>query len=112
MSMANPLKMLKLKAQSVQFIMEVPIAATPAKVWSSLQNPSSWFFFDPAMKSKHTLVLKPGGQWTAQNPDGSAVLFGTVAYFEPAKLLRITGQLGLTHLPVNSVIIFELQPKK
>ena len=110
--MANPLKMMKLKAQSIQFILEVPIAATPAKVWSSLLNPSTWFFFDPAMKSKHTLELTPGGQWTAENPDGSSMLMGTVAYFEPGKLLRITGQLGLTHVPVSSVIIFELQPKK
>ena len=109
--MANPLKMLKLKAQSTQSIQEVSIAATPKKVWSLLQDPSVWFFFDPAHKSKHALDLKPGGLWTAVNPDGSAMLMGTVAYYEPGKILRVTGQLGLTHLPVSSVIIYELQSK-
>ena len=110
--MANPLKMLKLKAQSVQFIQELPIAAAPKKVWTSLLNPSAWFVFDPAHRSKHTLDLRPGGQWTSVNPDGNASLLGTVAYIEPGKLLRVMGQLGMTHLPVMSVIIFELQPKQ
>ena len=109
--MANPLKMLKLKVQSVQFIQELPIAAAPKKVWTSLLDPSAWFVFDPAHRAKHTLDLRPGGQWTSVHPEGNAALLGTVAYFEPGKLLRVTGQLGLTHLPVTSVIIFELQPK-
>jgi uncharacterized protein YndB with AHSA1/START domain len=111
-TMANPLKMLKLKAQSVQFIMEVPIAAPPKKVWSTLLKPSGWFFFDPQRRAKHTLDVRPGGLWTSANPDGSAALMGTVVYVEPGKLLRIAGQLGMTHVPVSSVIIFELQPQK
>ena len=110
--MANPLKMLKLKAQSVQVIQELPIAAVPKKVWTSLLNPSAWFVFDPAHRAKHTLDLRPGGQWTSVHPDGNAALMGTVVYVEPGKLLRVSGPLGLTHLPVLSVIIFELQPKQ
>ncbi|HVT82032.1 MAG TPA: SRPBCC domain-containing protein [Phycisphaerae bacterium] len=111
--MANPLKMLELKQQAVQFIQEVPINAAPKKVWASLLHPSSWFQFDPdpAKHSKHSFELKPGALWTAENADGSAVLMGTVTYYEPGKLLRIAGPLGMTHLPVNSVIIFELQPE-
>ena len=104
--MANPLKMLKLKAQSVQFIQELPIAAAPKKVWTTLLNPSAWFVFDPAHRAKHTLDLRPGGQWTSMHPDGNAALMGTVVYVEPGKLLRVSGPLGLTHLPVTSVIIF------
>ena len=110
--MANPLKMLKLKVQSVQFIQELPIAAVPKKVWTTLLNPSEWFVFDPAHRAKHTLDLRPGGQWTSVHPDGNAALMGTVVYIELGKLLRVTGPLGLTHLPVTSVIIFELQPKQ
>jgi uncharacterized protein YndB with AHSA1/START domain len=110
--MANPLKMLKLKAQSLQFIQELPIAATPKKVWTALLDPSAWFVFGPAHQSKHTLDLRPGGQWTSVRPDGTASLLGTVVYIEPGKLLRVHGPLGLTHLPVTSVIIFELQPKQ
>ena len=110
--MANPLKMLKLKVQSMQFIQELPIAAVPKKVWTTLLNPSEWFVFDPAHRAKHTLDLRPGGQWTSVHPDGNAALMGTVVYVEPGKLLRVNGPLGLTHLPVTSVIIFELQPKQ
>ena len=110
--MANPLKMLKLKSQTVQFIQEVPIDAAPKKVWSSLLNANSWFQFDPTRLSKHTLELRPGAQWTSENPDGSAVLMGTVVYYEPAAETSATAsQLGMTHVPVNSVIIFELQPE-
>ena len=108
--MANPLKMLKLKHQTVQFIQEVAIDATPKKVWASLLKPNGWFQFDPTRLSKHFFELRPGAQWTAENPDGSGMLMGTVVYYEPGKLLRIAGQLGMTHLPVNAVIIFELQP--
>ena len=108
--MANPLKMLKLKMQSAQFIQECPIAVAPKKVWSTLLKPSEWFVFDPAHRAKHTLDLRPGGQWTSVHPDGNAALMGTVVYLEPGKLLRVTGPLGMSHLPVTSVIIFELQP--
>lgn len=110
--MANPLKMLKIKPQVVQFIVEVPIAAAPKKVWSMLIDPTAWFYFDPERRGKHTLQLKPGGQWTAVHPDGSSMFFGQVSYIEPGKLLRIAGPLALTHLPVTSVIIFELQPQE
>lgn len=111
--MANPLKMLKLKTQSIQMIHEIRVAAAPGQVWSTLLEPTSWFQFDPdpAKHSRQQLELRPGGQWTVQYPSGSATIFGTVVYFEPEKLLRISGQLGLTHLPVNGVMIFELQSK-
>ncbi len=112
--MANPLKMLKLKSQGVQFIQELPVKAPPKKVWSTLIDSGSWFQFDlsSANQSKQAMDLRPGGLWTAHNADGSAVLFGTIVYYEPGKLLRINGQLGMTHMPINAVIIFELQPQK
>jgi uncharacterized protein YndB with AHSA1/START domain len=111
--MANPLKMLKLKPQTVQSIQEIPIDAAPRKVWSLLIDANAWFQFSdaPGERSRQSLDLRPGGLWTAENPNGSAMLMGTVVYYEPGKLLRVAGQLGLTHLPVNSVVIFELQPK-
>jgi uncharacterized protein YndB with AHSA1/START domain len=110
--MANPLKMLKLKPQSVQFILDVPIAAPPKKVWSTLVDPSQWFYFDPARRGKHSLEVKAGGQWTVENPDGSSALFGHITYLEPGKLIRVSGQLPLSHLAVTGVIIFELQRGK
>lgn len=111
--MANPLKMLKLKPETVQSIQEIPIDATPKRVWSSLLDANSWFQFSdaPEERSKQNLDLRPGGLWTSKFADGTEMLMGTVVYIEPGKLLRVAGQLGLTHLPVNSVIIFELQPK-
>jgi uncharacterized protein YndB with AHSA1/START domain len=110
--MANPLQMLKLKPQGIQFIQETLISATPKKVWAALKKPSEWFYFDANRKSKHTLELRAGGHWISVNQDGSENFFGRVVYFEPGKLLRISGQLGLTHVPVTSVVIFELQPGK
>jgi uncharacterized protein YndB with AHSA1/START domain len=110
--MANPLQMLKLKPQGIQFIQETPISAPPKKVWAVLKKPSDWFYFDANRKSKHTLDVRAGGHWTSVNQDKSENYFGTVVHFEPGKLLRICGQMGLTHLPVTSVAIFELQPGK
>ena len=110
--MANPLQMLKLKPAAHQFIVEVPINAAPKKVWSTLVNPNKWFFFDPdkTKRSKHTLDLSPGGLWTGRHPSGSGTLMGTVTYYEPGKLLRVAGPLGMSHLATNNLIIFELQP--
>ena len=110
--MANPLQMLKLKTTALQFIQEVPINAAPKKVWSPILKPSAWFYFNPdkTTRAKHTLELRPGGQWTSQYKDGTAMLLGTVTYFEPGKLLRLAGPMGMTHLPANNVFIFELQP--
>jgi uncharacterized protein YndB with AHSA1/START domain len=111
--MANPLQILPLKTLAIQFIEETTIAAPNQKVWSTVINPTAWFQFDadPAKHGKHSFELRPGGQWTATNPSGSANLLGTVVYYEPGKLLRIQGQVGLSHLPVNGVVIFELQEK-
>ena len=110
--MANPLKMLKLKPTSIQFIQEIPVDAAPKKVWASLLDVNKWFFFDPNSPNpaKHTLDMRPGGQWTSVHKDGTSTYMGTVSYFEPGKLLRLSCQLGMTHVPVSSVIIFELQP--
>jgi uncharacterized protein YndB with AHSA1/START domain len=112
--MANPLKMLDLKPTGFQFIQEVAIEASPEKVWKSLANVNTWFQYepDPANYHKHTLELVPGGKWTAAKPDGTASLHAVVTHIEPNKLLRLSGSMGLTHLPATNVMIFELQPQK
>lgn len=111
--MANPLAELELVQTSFQRIQEIAIAATPAKVWSSVIHPGNWFGFDPDKSNwpKTTLELHAGGRWFSEGKDGTQMFMGTVSYFEPGKLLRIIGQLGMTHLPVMNVFIFELQPK-
>ena len=109
--MANPLKELDLKINGFQFIQEIPIAAPPAKVWSALLNVGGWFQFDASNKNKITLEAWIGGRWIAEFPDNVVSLMGIVTHIEPEKLLRISGQIGLTHLPVTNVVIFELQPK-
>jgi len=111
--MANPLQMLDLKVTGFQFIEEQPINAAPATVWSAVINPGKWFGFDPDPNkwAKHSFAAKPGAQWIVDFPNGSSVLFATVALVEPQKLLRISGQMGFTHLPIQCVTIFELQPQ-
>jgi uncharacterized protein YndB with AHSA1/START domain len=112
--MANPLQLLKLKPVSFQFIEELAIDAAPAKVWKTLLNMNSWFHFDPdpAKWPKSKIDARAGGQVLVTNPAGYSVLFGTVTLIEPGKLLRIGGSIGMSHLPINSVIIFELQPQR
>ena len=110
---ANPLKLLKLKPTGFQSITELPIQAPPKKVWSSLINVEKWFRFDPdpSKASKQTLDATAGGRWLSKTWEGNTIFLGTVAYVEPGKLLRLVGQLGMTHLPITTVLIFELQPK-
>jgi uncharacterized protein YndB with AHSA1/START domain len=112
--MANPLKLLKLKPTGFQFIQELPIDAPPKKVWAALLNVGKWFGFDPDRSQwpKATLEAWPGGRWFTESKDGEMMLNAIVTRIEPEKLLRMSGPIGLSHLPVNSVYIFELQPKK
>ena len=57
------------------------------------------------------MELKAGGQWLMEAPDGTLSLMATITHIEPNKLIRFSGPIGLSHLPVNNVIIYELQPK-
>jgi uncharacterized protein YndB with AHSA1/START domain len=111
--MANPLKLLKLKPTGFQFIKQVPIQASPKKVWSSLLNADKWFRFDanPHRAPKHSFKAIAGSPWLSKSWDGNTNFRATVSYVEPGKLLRLVGQFGMTHLPVTTVVIFELQPK-
>ena len=111
--MANPLKLLKLKPTGFQFIRQLPIQAPPKKVWASLVNVGKWFQFnpDPSKASRQTLQATAGGRWLSKTWEGNTIFLATVTYVEPGKLLRLVGQFGMTHLPVTSVVIFELQPK-
>jgi len=110
--MANPLKMLKLKPTHFQFIQELKIDASPKRVWASLVDIDKWFHFSSgSMTGKGKLELWPGGRFYAEYPDGSGSLHALVTHFEPEKLLRMNGQMGLTHVPAMNAFIFELQPR-
>lgn len=111
--MANPLKELELKVTGFQSIQEISIAASPEKVWATLANPNNWFGFDPDKSKwpKSAMDFKVGGQWIMEGPDGSKYLMATITHLEPNKLIRFSGPVGLSHLPVNNVMIFELQAK-
>src|SRR5437016_3781181 len=81
--MANPLKLLKLKATGFQFIQEIPIDAPPAKVWKALLDVSGWFYFSEADWAPTKLEPRIGGLFTSQNKDGSIRRFnGIVAHIE------------------------------
>ena len=113
--MANPLKLLKLKPTAFQFIHEIPIDAPPARVWNALLNMNGWFHFeaDRAKRPKVTLEPHLGGRFMSESRDGSvSSLFGFVAHLEPEKLLRINGTMGMSHVPVNTAMIWELQPRR
>ncbi len=61
------------------------------------------------------MTLEPhiGGKFVSRSRDGDVfMLHGIVAHWEPGKLLRINGPMGMTHLPVSNTMIWELQPKK
>ena len=112
--MANPLKMLKLKATGIQFILEIPIEASPRIVWATILNTPAWFGFDDDRSRwpKQTFEAWPGGRWVMEHPGGPSYLFATITQVEPEKLLRLSGSMGMNHLPVSGAVIFELQPRK
>jgi uncharacterized protein YndB with AHSA1/START domain len=110
--MANRLKMLKLKPTHFQFIQELKIEAPPQRVWATLLDVGNWFRFDTgAMSSSGKLELWPGGRFYVERQDGSASLHAIVTHIEPEKLLRMSGPMGLSHLPAHHVFIFELEAR-
>jgi uncharacterized protein YndB with AHSA1/START domain len=111
--MANPLQILDIKPAGFQFIEESTINATPKTVWEVVLNPGKWFGFDPdpAKWSKHTFKGEVGGQWIVETPAGTKFLYATIAYMEPGKLIRMSGQFGFSHLPVTCVSIYEFVPQ-
>jgi uncharacterized protein YndB with AHSA1/START domain len=108
--MPEPVKLRKLKAGGFQFIQEIRINATPQRSWKALLDIGRWFKFDPAQKPATKLEPWVGGRFFREEPDGESALHATVTYFLPNKLLRLAGPMGMSHLPVNNVFIFELQP--
>jgi uncharacterized protein YndB with AHSA1/START domain len=95
-------------------IEEVAINAPPKTVWQSLLDIGSWFAFDPDPGKRPKMTLEPrvGAQWTSEARDGSfQSLIGTVTHIEPGKLLRMGGQMAMTHLPVMNALIWELVPQ-
>jgi uncharacterized protein YndB with AHSA1/START domain len=109
---ANPLKMLKLKPQGFQFIQELKVEASTQRTWDALLDVRGWFKFDPTMENKgRTLEVWPGGRFYNTLPDGTQMYYGMVTHIEPGKLLRLSGPMGNTHMPVESVYIFEIQPR-
>src|SRR4051794_37395484 len=99
--MANPIKMLKLKPTQFQFIQELKISAKPQRVWRSLLDVQNWFRFGPANDGS-VRHMEPfvGGRFWGEYPDGSTALHAIITYMEPNKLLRMSGPIGLSHLPV------------
>jgi uncharacterized protein YndB with AHSA1/START domain len=108
--MPNPLKILKLKPGGFQFIQQVKVAAPPAKVWKTLLRVDRWWFYTMVQGGKNKLEPWAGGRFYEVAPNGIEALHCTVTYIEPNKLLRLSGPLGMSHLPVLHVFIFELQP--
>ncbi len=109
--MANPLKLLKLKAAGFQFIQELKVDAPPSRVWKTVLDMPGWFRFNPTDKRHGRVEPWVGGRFYAENPDGSSSLYMTITRIEPNKLLRAMGPMGMSHLPVNNAFIFELQPR-
>jgi uncharacterized protein YndB with AHSA1/START domain len=109
--MANPLKLLKLKPSHFQFIQELKIDAPVERVWASVLDVGHWFHFDPTSKDTARLEAWAGGRFYAERADGSSSLHAIITHLEPGKLLRMTGPMGLSHLPATNVFIFEVQPR-
>src|SRR3954471_10230668 len=106
----QPLRMLKLKPTSFQFIQEIEIKAPPEKTWKALVNIGGWFNLTPGEGPALKLEPWAGGRFFAKYGDIEH-LNAIVTYIEPNKLIRFSGQMGMSHLPVMNAFIFELQPK-
>lgn len=93
---------------------KVTVAAPAAKVWAKLIAPSAWW------SSAHTwsgsaanLSLDPrvGGCWCEKLPDGGGVEHMRVVFFQPNRMLRLSGTLGpLQSFPASGVMTVTLTP--
>jgi uncharacterized protein YndB with AHSA1/START domain len=102
--------MLKIKPGGFQFIQQIDIDASPQKTWKALINIGGWFNIAPG--EGRSLKLEPwaGGRFYSKQGDIEH-LNAIVTYIEPHKLIRFSGQMGMSHLPVISAFIFQLEPK-
>ena len=106
----QPLKMLKIKPGGFQFIQQIDIDAPPEKTWKALVSIGKWFNLGP--NEGKALKLEPwaGGRFYAKYGDIEH-LHAIVTYIEPNKLIRFSGQMGMSHVPVLRAFIFQLEPK-
>ena len=114
--MANPLKLLKLKVTGFQFIQEIPIDAPPKKVWASILKVGKWFGYSRGSDRVGGSRPSKHGPWAgdgSRNGEGWDQRAQRDRDADRAAKTNfcLSGPIGLTHLPVNNVFIFELQPK-
>jgi uncharacterized protein YndB with AHSA1/START domain len=93
---------------------KVTIAAPAAKVWATLIAPSAWWDSDHTWSGRASnLSLDPraGGCWCEKLPDGGGVEHMRVVFFQPNKMLRLSGGLGpLQSFPASGVMTVTLAP--
>ena len=93
---------------------KVTVAATPAKVWATLIAPSAWWNKDHTWSGcAANLSLDPraGGCWCEKLPEGGGVEHMRVVFFQPGKMLRLSGALGpLQSFPASGVVTVTLTP--
>lgn len=93
---------------------KVTVAAPAARVWATLIAPSAWWSSDHTWSgSAANLTLDPraGGCWCEKLPEGGSVEHMRVVFFQPDKMLRMTGGLGpLQSFPASAVMTVTLAP--
>lgn len=101
----------KQNIDSFQIEQELSLAAPRDKVWQALtQNVDDWWSFRAVTEGagRLTLSAKPGGHFEEVSEDGSA-LWGVVTYIKKGEKLQLSGALGITSRPVNSLYTFDLE---
>lgn len=93
---------------------KVTVAAPAAKVWATLIAPSAWWSGEHSWSGSAanlTLDPRPGGCWCEKLPDGGGVEHMRVVFFQPNKMLRLSGTLGpLQAFPASGVMTMTLTP--
>jgi uncharacterized protein YndB with AHSA1/START domain len=93
---------------------KMTVAAPAAKVWATLIAPSAWWNSDHTWSgsaSNLSLDPRPGGCWCEKLPDGGGVEHMRVVFFQPGKMLRLSGGLGpLQSFPASGVMTVTLAP--
>jgi DNA-binding transcriptional ArsR family regulator/uncharacterized protein YndB with AHSA1/START domain len=100
-------------ARSIHVVQEVPILASPERVFQALTDGLGEWWGAPYLYDQNStdivLDARPGGLLREALPDGGGAIWATVVEVRPNKALELSGLIGMSGA-VAGLVRFEIEP--